>query len=144
MQSHVPKSEMTFKCEVPLCDKVYPSAHRLRQHVKAAHEVLATPEACPKCGKTFDTKAKLAKHKFMSHSAKTARTFDCDVPKCGKKYRTKQSLQRHNKTEHSGVKPWQCPVCGKGFKSQKGHAKHVKKCTPKGGEVPADASDTEE
>lgn len=50
------------------------------------------------------------------------RPFKCDADGCGKSFTRNEELTRHKRI-HTGLRPYLCPVCRKGF----GRKDHLKK-----------------
>ncbi|XP_077110093.1 uncharacterized protein LOC143766354 isoform X1 [Ranitomeya variabilis] len=76
------------------------------------------PFSCSDCGKCFDWKSKLIKHK-KAHTME--KPFSCE--ECGKCFSDKSVLFRHQ-ISHTGAKPYSCSECGKCFKQKWGLATH--------------------
>ncbi|XP_069610839.1 zinc finger protein 850-like [Ranitomeya imitator] len=78
------------------------------------------PFSCSECGKCFNRKSNLNKHK-KSHTGE--KPFFCE--ECGKCFSEKSGLFRHQRT-HTGAKPFSCSECGKYFSWKPNLIKHMK------------------
>ncbi|KAM7532994.1 hypothetical protein Aperf_G00000122939 [Anoplocephala perfoliata] len=80
--------------------------------------------ACDTCGKVFENRSLLAKHK-VSHQPR-----DRLCPTCGRAFARDDKLRRHILSVHSSERPHVCEVCGKGFARKdklQEHARHHNK-----------------
>ncbi|XP_055079382.1 zinc finger protein 646 isoform X2 [Periophthalmus magnuspinnatus] len=112
-----------------VCGKAFRLARFLRNHHRV-HEEGATPYGCPSCGKSFQGRSALARHRCGdASSAPGSATSDgqdarrkapgepeecrytCE--ECGRSYRHASSLLNHRHTHRVGV--FQCGVCPKTF-----------------------------
>uniref|UniRef100_A0A1Q3F847 Uncharacterized protein n=1 Tax=Culex tarsalis TaxID=7177 RepID=A0A1Q3F847_CULTA len=96
----------TFECEV--CSKQFPTVKTLEYH-KLNHS--EPNQLCTVCGKKYKTKALLDTH-MTTHNPKT---FACE--QCPSMFKTRQSLRHHQKI-HSGLKPHQCELCDRTFRTR--------------------------
>ncbi len=145
MRMHTPK---TFKCDV--CDKAFSALFLLKTH-KRKHEPERSkkcglcgemvlnkqfshhvdmhdgPAQCEYCAQQFSYRKLLNCHVKRVHSDRIGkvrtRDFTCD--QCGKAFYCKNTLSQHLRI-HSGVTPYKCEYCGKGFKY--GHHLKLHKC----------------
>ncbi|KAM4614835.1 uncharacterized protein ACJ7VT_010072 isoform 3-T3 [Polymixia lowei] len=69
-----------------------------------------TKHTCCQCGKSFRSSLEVKRHRKSTHSRK--QLFDSDQRQ--KRFKTKRRLEQHLGA-HSGVKPYVCSYCGKGF-----------------------------
>uniref|UniRef100_A0A669DI64 Si:dkey-89b17.4 n=1 Tax=Oreochromis niloticus TaxID=8128 RepID=A0A669DI64_ORENI len=106
------------------CGKAFRLARFLRNHQKV-HEEGATPFGCPTCGKSFQGRSGLARHRCGDNQVgmevrrkATAPTgegeecrYTCD--QCGRSYRHASSLLNHKNTHTVGI--YHCAVCLKTY-----------------------------
>ncbi|XP_061740294.1 zinc finger protein 62 homolog isoform X1 [Nerophis ophidion] len=106
------------------CGKAFRLARFLRNHQKV-HEEGATPFGCPTCGKSFQGRSGLARHRCGDNQVgmevrrkPTAAAGDgeecrytCD--QCGRSYRHASSLLNHKNTHTLGI--YHCAVCLKTY-----------------------------
>ncbi|PWA28973.1 hypothetical protein CCH79_00019810 [Gambusia affinis] len=106
------------------CGKAFRLARFLRNHQKV-HEEGATPFGCPSCGKSFQGRSGLARHRCgdnqvgMEVRRKAAAPpgegeecrYTCD--QCGRSYRHASSLLNHKNTHTIGI--YHCAVCLKTY-----------------------------
>ncbi|XP_006278474.2 zinc finger and SCAN domain-containing protein 30 [Alligator mississippiensis] len=78
-----------------------------KQELSAKRRERAHP--CPQCGKSFLSRADMARHQHI-HSGE--KPHGC--PDCGKGFSSRSDMARHRRI-HSGEKPHSCPECGKSF-----------------------------
>lgn len=99
-----------YKCQE--CGKKLKTFRGLEEHVKTHQTKYVRPEfKCEQCLKGFCNKSNLECHAKSEHLG-MKKSFICHT--CGKPFTTKHSLEEHINT-HSGLRPHQCPECGKCF-----------------------------
>ncbi|KAG7306578.1 hypothetical protein JYU34_007948 [Plutella xylostella] len=84
----------------------------LQHHIDSTHMKIPRYE-CETCDQKFITILYLKRHKQNAHGGKKAvKKHVCHV--CGKEYTVKKNLAEHMNT-HSGLRPFECNVCGDTF-----------------------------
>lgn len=68
------------------------------------------PFLCNQCGKAFTRRETLMEHGYV-HKPDSDKPHKCT--ECGKGFFKLYDLQRHFTGIHSGLKPFQCHLCGK-------------------------------
>ena len=140
------KTALYFYCEK--CGKKYHNKLTLNYHMMSMHN--ADPVPCLKCDQKFASYGKLRTHDYKEHKPclqcehceyhtynpsslrkhqlkHSEPTFKCSH--CDKMLKTQKNLEAHER-EHTGELPYECNVCGKGFKASstlRTHTKHVHK-----------------
>ncbi|XP_046695943.1 histone-lysine N-methyltransferase PRDM9-like isoform X1 [Silurus meridionalis] len=108
MSFGVKKDVQTDIPQCSTCGSCFPD-----QSVLDAHQCAKTPEnrpyRCSQCGKGFNHKCVLRKHRRIHTGEKPHRCSHC-----GKSFIQKCDLQQHERT-HTGEKPYHCSQCGKSF-----------------------------
>ncbi|XP_077346243.1 gastrula zinc finger protein XlCGF66.1-like [Lithobates pipiens] len=92
------------------CGKCFNLKSNLHRHKKV--HTGEKPYSCPECGKGFSQKSTLYRYQ-RSHTGE--KPYSC--PECRKCFAWKSHLYTHQRS-HTGEKPYSCPECGKCF-SQK-------------------------
>ena len=110
------------RCEI--CQKTFSRNTHLKRHIMTHTQ--EKPHKCGVCGKAFARLDHLNNHKIY-HSA--IRPFDCDI--CKKQFKRTEDLRRHRETRHrdktlTEAKTEICPICKKGFTTQKYLNQHLK------------------
>ncbi|XP_058449914.1 zinc finger protein 888-like [Malaya genurostris] len=118
-----PKREMKKPaCQIEvckLCQLRLGKVSELVEHIQQEHSGVEYPLIkCVECPKTFLTSSRLSQHKSV-HTDKYA----CKL--CGARHCDNQRLQFHMDSKHSDGRTFDCPTCGKTFKTERHLATHV-------------------
>ena len=76
----------------------------------------------PECGKEYASKFNLKRHVQVFHHRN--KQVKCDI--CNKYFRVKQNLIEHSFI-HSGIKPYECELCGDRFRHNSTFLAHKRK-----------------
>ncbi|KAJ0169490.1 hypothetical protein K1T71_015077 [Dendrolimus kikuchii] len=126
-RTNYPSMKSPCMCEV--CGRMFQSYALLKDHTWV--HTGERPFKCDSCDKSFRMKQRLVAHRRVHSQLK--RTYVCTV--CEKHFSTHSNRQRHMFI-HTGLKPFKCEMCGKGFKhasEKRAHITyvHLKKPWPK-------------
>ncbi|XP_033754003.1 uncharacterized protein LOC117337238 [Pecten maximus] len=113
---HVHSEERNYPC--PLCGKYFKSPSARNKH--AQRHTNERPFKCDICNKGFKVKSSLGKHRQL-HSG--IRPFSCDV--CDRTFSNKSNKEVHMRTHDTTNRPYRCPLCPYGGKSQQNLLAHV-------------------
>ena len=128
------------------CGKKYTEPQSLRNHIKTIHEGIRKPSTCPVCLLTFETYAKMQRHRTMKHAQ--GEKYECKL--CGKRSDSISHLRVHMRKHedpqfkcrfcekmlksrdglvahergHTGETPFKCAICGNGYKSLSALGQH--------------------
>ena len=119
----------TYSCDYSKCSLEFQSKKSLNTHQEEYHKADTTPDVsklhpCLDCGKTFDRKNQLERHK-QKHSDE--KSFMCTD--CGKGFKTKKSLDYHMKL-HAGLADLKCDKCDANYVSPPALLLHKKNKHP--------------
>ena len=145
-------AKMTLYYYCDRCGKRFTQVGAMKRHIQHVHEGVYSQSTCPVCLLTFDTQAKMYKHKYLEHT--TEEKFQCEScgKHCGNPSTLKAHMRKHeepqfkcsfcekmlksrdtlvaHEREHTGERPFKCGICNKGFTSSSSlttHTKHVHK-----------------
>ncbi|XP_045457182.1 zinc finger protein 771-like [Melitaea cinxia] len=95
--------EELFKCQK--CEKLFRTMENLKVHVESEHDVDKKMYVCESCGRVFNRKDYLNKHK-LTHTGEKQHV----CPHCGFRTGQRSSLTVHIR-KHTGERPYRCSVC---------------------------------
>ncbi|KAM7349713.1 transcription factor grauzone-like [Cochliomyia hominivorax] len=116
------KGVVSQAVQCSICHTWLKNESSLRLH-RFTHEENPTP--CDVCGKMFNTKRRLYRHKVYWHTMDTS--LQCTF--CDKVFREKRNLDEHMAI-HTGVQLYTCPHCGKDSRSKSNMYVHIKRIHP--------------
>ncbi|XP_047541945.1 zinc finger protein 816-like [Vanessa atalanta] len=95
--------EEIFYCQK--CDKLFKTMENLKGHIELEHDTDKKQYVCESCGRVFNRKDYLNKHK-LTHTGEKLHV----CPHCGFRARQRSSLTVHIR-KHTGERPYRCNVC---------------------------------
>ncbi|XP_013870984.1 gastrula zinc finger protein XlCGF8.2DB, partial [Austrofundulus limnaeus] len=102
-------------------DEDKPQLSQVHQHKVEAKDVPTQKSfRCDDCGKTFNKKAYLNKHKVIHREVKL---FGCEL--CGRRFSSQTYLSIHMRV-HTGQKPFACDVCEQRFTQKSTLTSHMR------------------
>ncbi|XP_055845162.1 zinc finger protein 726 [Episyrphus balteatus] len=115
------------KCFHEGCSKTYTNSQHLKRHLKVFHE--EKPEQIKNvncrfdfCNKMFVSIDNMERHIREVHE--NPKVYECT--QCGDKFTQRLKLRRHE-VKHTGVYPYNCSICSKGFVQEYFLTRHI--CT---------------
>ncbi|XP_058819336.1 zinc finger protein 557-like isoform X2 [Topomyia yanbarensis] len=114
--------ERGYRCD--FCGSCYRTNNALKEHLGHAHSEItgsnprrqtskiffSEPAKCEVVGCDFST---ISRAKYYSHRSKHEMKYHCQT--CSERFPSRQRLDQHT-YKHTGVKPYCCELCGKGFR----------------------------
>ncbi|XP_017091330.2 zinc finger protein weckle [Drosophila bipectinata] len=113
----------TYKCNI--CSKTYKKHKAFQRHMEEIHHTppSESPQLeCDQCGLSFSRASQLNAH-YRTHQSSKEKQDNC-CPHCNKNFTTVGTLKRHIEGVHKQIKPYECALCGKGFKYLTGLKEH--------------------
>ncbi|KAJ8929736.1 hypothetical protein NQ314_017551 [Rhamnusium bicolor] len=110
------------KCKV--CNKEFSRANHLKRHVTSHSSV--KPFRCTVCTKSFNRRDHLNQHQKLHERQND---YECNI--CQKPFNRADHLAKHRASKHGigekimGEKKYECPLCNKGFTTEKYRDVHV-------------------
>ncbi len=103
-----------------MCSASFTENRSLKEHINCTHETTEV-FCCESCGKTFLTKGRLRRHKYIHGDYR----HRCGY--CGKGFHLKDNMNKHIEIVHEKAhgKRFQCPHCGKRFTVKGNMMQHV-------------------
>jgi len=139
-QSNIPNHQESPSYICSVCDVIFSQKKDLKKHMDIHFNEDVFP--CDKCGKVFKSMTSLKLHKLShgnlplpkvkeigkitkevseiketgkSETTETPKEFHCPI--CPRTYTRKATLNQHMNL-HTGLKPYKCLTCGKGFRNR--------------------------
>ncbi|KAI9222577.1 hypothetical protein BC828DRAFT_403909 [Blastocladiella britannica] len=112
----------------------FPTWSALQAHLRTAHALIAAdgtpglPHVCPDCGNEFKTRWSTTQHMARAHPPDDGApppAFPCIEPGCDASLSSKSNLRAHVRQVHRGIKPFECPHCGRSFSTRQSADRHV-------------------
>lgn len=147
-QCHQPEDKRyRYVCDI--CKSSFTEKRSLKEHINCTHETTQI-FSCDECGKTFLTKGRLRRHKYIHgdfrhrcphcnkgfhlrdnmnkhveiiHEKKHGKRFKC--PYCDKRFAVKGNMNQHVMAIHLKQYQYHCPVCNGGFRRKKEMFRHM-------------------
>lgn len=124
---HPHRPSTNFTCDI--CHKMFSTYYLINDHMKSEHSNKVYKKyTCTKCGKRFEMKKRLERHKILKHreadvnKSKAESKQMCSI--CGRLFSDKSKMIAHEKT-HLGIRP-SCDICGKQFLHKTYLGQHIR------------------
>ena len=129
MEGTVNKFQDDIKCII--CEKVFISKKKLKQHVSYVHGNNKKEHICEICSKSFQTKRKLMFHNKTVVDCGGLKHHKCT--NCKKSFSQAGNLKKHIHIIHGGHKDYECESCGKSFSAAGNLKLHIQAPGNRGG-----------